>query len=80
MDSALPPLHAGTEESTTENSSGPEPMQLDFVRYVGHAQSLNNAQRLNALLDHFKPDKYQFVWSTESSRHLDSTGLINMTG
>ena len=41
-------------------------MQSDFVKYIGHFQSLSKAERLGALQDHFKPDKfYSFPTHTE---------------
>ena len=69
-----------TEQWTTVER---EPIPSDFVNYVGHAQSLNNAERLSALQDHFKPDKpYHFPTHTEykNNTRSDTVGLNNITG
>ena len=56
-----------TSESTEQLAAAEiEPLLSDFVNYVGSAQSLNSAERLSALQDHFKPDKrYNFPTHTE---------------
>ena len=63
VDAMLESGDPSTEQWTTVER---EPMPSDFVNYVGHDQSLNNAERLSALQDHFKPDKlYHFPTHTE---------------
>ena len=58
----------------TEQLSGAESepaMKSDFVNYIGCVQSLNNAERLNALQDHFKPNKlFNFPARTEYKKKM----------
>ena len=64
-----------TSESSEQLVAGEiEPLQSDFVNYVGSAQSLNSAERLSALQDHFKPDKrYSFPTRTEYRKQRSFT-------
>ena len=59
-------LESGDSSTEQRTALERELIPSDFVNYVGHAQSLNNAKRLSALQDHFKPDKlYHFPTHTE---------------
>ena len=52
-----------------QECSGTTPIQTDFVNYVQEAHSLSNSEKLNALQDHFKPDRlYAFPTQTEHGK------------